>query len=343
MKNIQQLLAERLIDENHPTLESARCINSKQRRRPCTVCVEVCPHGVFETGRSPRWDLCENCDLCTVSCPARAIRPALIHLRRVLEVCQSAPPRLKIVCRQQNAQGELTLPCIASIPWEAIAYLALEGEVVFLQDCDGCAQKDVCLPVWQASLVRVEEFLGPARYARAVTVTADKTPLPPPAISRREIFSLLRERLKSAASAVIPVEETDSIDGLLYRRLLAKRLKMRQANGIEESFGWRTKTFSGACWGCGICARVCPSKAIETVTEDGAPHMAHSPWNCSGCGICEAVCLGGGGDGFRTEQVTDPLRPVLTQVTHPPCTNCGGPLRPGTGELCMDCVPKKRR
>lgn len=41
------------------------------------------------------------------------------------------------------------------------------------------------------------------------------------------------------------------------------------------------------CNGCGLCARACPTKALEM--QEGRAVVAH-PLACDYMGICEAVC-----------------------------------------------------
>ena len=42
------------------------------------------------------------------------------------------------------------------------------------------------------------------------------------------------------------------------------------------------------CKACGICAALCPQKALA-LDEDGKPYLKEDN-NCVGCGLCELRC-----------------------------------------------------
>ena len=339
---LQRYMMEKLIDEKHPTVEYEHCTNNKQRKKQCTVCQDVCSKSVMNLSRDIQWDDCENCNICAVQCPARAIKSSAINLGKLLELCQSKSGHVVITCRRrEKAEADLKLYCVASIPWEVIAYLALEKRVVILkQGCEDCEDQG-CLAAFEQTVARTEEFLGAEKYGESVRIIGEESLLPQaPEMSRRELFALFGKRSKDAIGSMLPDDGSVQLDGMVYRKLLTKRMKQLHDSGSEQAFGWSTRVFTENCWGCGICAKVCPHGALEVTEQEGKRYMAHSLWRCERCGICESVCLEAGMSGTRIEYVMNPMPPVLTALTYDTCRTCGSPVKTGK-PLCFDCAAKR--
>jgi len=335
-------MMEKLIDEKHPTVEYEHCTNNKQRKKQCTVCQDVCSKSVMNLSRDIQWDDCENCNICAVQCPARAIKSSAINLGKLLELCQSKSGHVVITCRRRKkVEADLKLYCVASISWEVIAYLALEKRVVILkQGCEDCEDQG-CLAAFEQTVARTEEFLGAEKYGESVRIIGEESLLPQsPEMSRRELFALFGKRSKDAIGSMLPDDGSVQLDGMVYRKLLTKRMKQLHDSGSEQAFGWSTRVFTENCWGCGICAKVCPHGALEVTECAGKRYMAHSLWRCERCGICESVCLEAGMSGTRIEYVMNPMPPVLTALTYDTCRTCGSPVKTGK-PLCFDCAAKR--
>lgn len=339
---LQQYLVGKFINEDHPTIEYEKCTNSRQRRKICTVCADICPKGVIGYRKGIEWDNCENCNICATQCPARAIKPSAINLGKLLEVYESSTEHVVIACRHRDSPADLKIYCISSTPWEVIAYLALEKKVVIVKrGCEEC-KNNSCLAAFEETIARAEEFLGAEKFKEQVQITQEDRLPDAPLMSRREMFALFSKRARNTARTVIPEDGSFQIDGMVYRKLLTKRIKELSEKGSEQTFGWRTRIFTEQCWGCGICAKVCPRGAIEVLDIDGAKYMSHSLWKCESCGICEGVCLENGISGVRVQYVKNPTKAIVTEITYDTCEVCGGAVKTGTGGLCIACAAKNK-
>lgn len=58
---------------------------------------------------------------------------------------------------------------------------------------------------------------------------------------------------------------------------------------VERARG-RLKLDMGRCVGCGVCAYICPNKAIEIVTVDERKLPAVDIGRCCFCGLCVDYC-----------------------------------------------------
>ena len=76
-----------------------------------------------------------------------------------------------------------------------------------------------------------------------------------------------------------------------------------------ETIGTISEIDEKKCVGCGLCADLCPYKAIEIVwkrTVVGEKLVAQvNKALCKGCGVCTASCRSGSVDlkGFTTEEI----------------------------------------
>lgn len=333
---LQQYLTGKLIHEEHPTIEYSNCTNNRQHRKACIVCRDVCPKSVIGRDGDIQWEKCENCNICATQCPSRAIKSSEINMRRLLEVFEAKGEHIVVTCRHSRT-ADLKLFCVASVPWEVIACLALDKNVVILkQGCESCEDSG-CLKAFDETIARVEEFLGAERYSKRIQIICEGE-LPPPAeISRRELFLLLGRKAKNVVASALSDDGSVKLDGMLYCKLLARRMKLSNEHGNKQAYGMRTLKFTEQCWGCGICVKVCPHQAITLMESDGEKYMAHALWKCAHCASCENACLEEGIKGIRVEYVTNPLEPILTAVDYGTCELCGSPVKPGVGGLCMKC------
>lgn len=340
MSMLREYLTRRLVFENHPALEQSRCLNRLQTRKSCTVCREVCPQGVF-AGDAPDWTRCDGCGVCAARCPSRAIRPAALFSERVLALAARPGTGTVLRCARREDAADLSVPCLAALPWELLALLALDGSLYLLSGaCADCPRLPL-LVHWEETLAELWTALGEERFVQCVHLLPESGKAPPEGLSRREAFSRWFSRSRAAAAGLLPEDASLTPDGMLSRRLLAWRLKQRGA--AAPALTLPLPQFTGACNGCGLCARLCPSQALHRLRgapEDsdrqiGVWHLAVIPWRCTDCGLCETVCPR---TGLRLEaQKVDLLTPRVHTVQGTACTRCGQPADGEADGLCPAC------
>jgi ferredoxin len=97
---------------------------------------------------------------------------------------------------------------------------------------------------------------------------------------------------------------------------------------------------TSACDGCGACAALCPTEALELDEGAATATLLHWPLWCTGCGACIARCP------RRALAARDPVPSVFLTVPRLPlataprrsCAACGRPVGAGSaGAVCPDC------
>lgn len=314
------------LEEDRPTLDRDRCFNRKQRKITCTTCTETCEHGVY-AGKEPDWTLCVNCGLCVAACPTRAIRPSSANLRAMLEVAESASEDVGFACERGGRTADMTVRCLAAVPWEMLACIALDHRVYL--DVTPCAEcpDERAQTLLAKSLASLQRFLGEEFYAEHVRLEA--VPEHAGALSRREAFTSMFKRGKRLAANLIPDDgEGTTIDGGIYERLLEAKLAALAAKNAGN-----TEAGSGDNEAAGEDGETRAQDNEATGAEPGEPGLAAAPaphlftldtlrisTDCWTCTVCEKLCPLGA---IVVDDSDDD--PGTRYLHHKPirCTQCG--------------------
>lgn len=329
--------------QDHPSANLMHCVNRSQRRLECRRCVEICPKQVYDANLSvaPDWDVCQNCGLCVTACPTRCLMPSPLNLKRHLLLAQRQG-NLSVSCEQAGEKADHVECCIAQMPWEMLACLALRGRLTL--DTHACAQcpHEDCLQLLNEQLEALRHFLGPQLWQERIVFAAkNESAAEREHVGRRSFFQNMAHGGKKAGMLAAQDVLGATTDGLVYRRLLAQRV--REFAG-EEKKAWTMKLpwFTDACYGCGICEKLCPNRAIEIGgEEDGRRTITLIPYKCTGCGVCAEVCREGGIEGVCSVRVKSLDRVRMISAPSASCARCGRAIRPETTDgYCAVCRQK---
>ena len=120
------------------------CLNTVQRKYPCSDCSDACPKSIDIAAKEISWRGCTNCNLCVTACPTQAIHESSASLDTALANAGSAGDVVVVACDQHKGQANVRAHCLASIPWELVAALALKKPVVLkVKACRECQNDDV--------------------------------------------------------------------------------------------------------------------------------------------------------------------------------------------------------
>ena len=124
--------------------------------------------------------------------------------------------------------------CIASLSWEALAYLALNKKIVLdLTPCGEC-ENDTCADQLRAELTRLVEFFGETMFEARFTLAyePDEAPYHVKELTRREMFEQVGHGSKSGTKQLLrmlPGLRADEDGGADFRLLLHQRTRQLKA------------------------------------------------------------------------------------------------------------------
>jgi NAD-dependent dihydropyrimidine dehydrogenase PreA subunit len=331
---MQKLFAK--ATENYPVI-SDNCIKNMQRHYSCSVCTDTCKEKVFmEDG--PHFGKCTNCNLCLVACPVQAILPPAFLMQQIIRNVETNKNYVHVYCRKRDGLGDVNISCLASLPWEIYAALALNKKVIIsLLPCNQCEYATFVISL----LNKIKETMGEDffrdHFSFSDNVINEK------GMSRREMLQSLKIEGWSAAEYVISFTNSFNSGGLFYRKYLLRKLLQPEYSHIGCS--WKSLVFYKDCWGCGLCATVCPNQAITIIEkEDGKSCLVNIPWRCTQCGLCKKYCPDNCIEGWKLLERSVLLKQkVFIDINTKYCPNCNKTMRPVTnGYFCYYCGHKER-
>lgn len=346
-----------LMKTTHPEVNRRQCWNLHPHRTPCTACKDICPYGdaIFTRPNLVKeWDECVDCGLCVSACRSRCISPSPEQVQRDVSGADTDNDTLWIGCEKSTRQNTMVRACISALPWEALAYLALNKKIVLdLTPCGEC-ENDACAAQLRSELTRLAEFFGPELFRSRFTLAYEQEDAPYQIknLSRREMFSFVSSSSREGSKHLLRMlpglrsEDSEWGSALDYRILLNQRMKQLKAAGGDNPlrFGVYLPVFTDKCFGCDRCAKACRSGALKfEELPDGRTRAVVTPWKCSECGVCVSACSNHGIEDLKLRQLTS-LGPVsVYKFQKTVCTSCGKAIAPNSADgLCSVCRIKAR-
>jgi ferredoxin len=346
-------------------LNGALCINLRHKERACAKCVACPTDAITITGTRVEFDAnkCVACGLCAAVCPTNAFTTQQTD-GAILDAFGDAAP-IEFACkrasgtRAPNVAGVMTLTCLARMSPDLLTALGAEHARVWLNDapCAACpigarthpqivAMVDAAthlLAAWNRgdALKRYTESETELIETRALQRAGDAE------ISRREMFSFFKSNLGRAAGLVVAASLGDATKSNASAPVnTMERARARLGAPTSEyvaSARFATLEVAAYCTACGLCAKICPSKAIEFRSKEGYFVLGFEPPKCIGveCSLCKMICPAHAitlSPGATREDVNARDQKVLRAGSLTVCVKCFTPFATEPGEsFCPAC------
>ncbi len=308
------------IDRSQVLLDTARCLYSQDQYSECAACFSICPVEAISTGKPPsiNTELCQSCLACIPACPVGAYR-ADDDISNLLNcVTHIEDQSVELLCglhphpetgADSESIGIQIHGCLAGLGTGALltlSALGLNRLILRADSCSTCKWHSLHPEIHQQA-EKANRFLSAWDSSNIITCS-DKIESPVerplwastnPPLSRRDLFRMMAKQGQVALARAMEngVTASKRQPGRDRLRLLSavSHLPSAQAasSGYLEGFNFATLTISGSCTACGVCGRVCPTKALRFEKNDEAMtySLTFSAQNCIGCDLCEHVCL----------------------------------------------------
>ncbi|WP_416137321.1 4Fe-4S dicluster domain-containing protein [Halomonas sp. HK25] len=305
---------------------ASRCLQAPPHPLACSRCLDACPaealafHEDVDGGMYLlASDACHGCGQCVPACPSEALVSAEVH---ALVTRQVEGEALHLGCHRAQGSAEVTrLHCLRALGPDLLAELAARatpGKVALAPagGCQGClaAPSDAHDNWRQAAeascLVSDAAADGDYRAARA-------------AVSRRDL-------LRGHPAPRLPAIPSDDAAPK------ARRLERQRAAAAMLGNARFAPTLPGltldanACLAHGVCARVCPTDALQ---ETAGGELVFDPLACLDCGHCLTACPEGA---LQKADSPGSTAVTLREAQRIDCFLCGRPFTPPGGDRARE-------
>lgn len=254
-----------------------RCLRFRSKNSRCDLCVQVCSSGAIKmhAGKPVRDEvLCENCGLCEVYCPTKAIEGRKKNI----------PYNLRYACSQAGPVVNSGLVvCLAGLTAvQILNWLSAETNrniKLYKGNCSECNFSQA-MEIWQQKhLKEVNNWLKLGGFNRGVNIIEQKRDS---ALSRRELLGWLTGKVVLQIDNLLP--DSGSQDQSEWEQIL------KVNKGIADKVPTRILKIAGNCEFCDVCHRICPLQALGKRKINSREELYWQGKECTECNLCLDTC-----------------------------------------------------
>ena len=305
------------------------CINNRHyiERIKCSKCRQICDAEAINADCTIELDKCIDCNICSSVCPTQTIRPPYSLIESIKHSFLGESNLVFIACNYSEfSSKDIVVTCIASLPWELLVILMSKGYLcIRTGECNKCKFRELR----QNRLEELKVHTSKIFFEKHIGFND----INPKEYTRRELANYFRMRIINDV-AFNPFQHNNTkSNSLYYRKLLINVLT--DNNYLREILRWTKPQFGEKCWGCCLCADVCPTGALFS----GNGTLYFIPWRCTECGICLSYCPEGAISGYEScDSYPHGKGYVLIKSNLTKCGNCGHVMKKWKNKYrCLYC------
>lgn len=353
-----------------PHLETQRCLHALDKYSECAACIGLCPTNAIETGKPPKLvaERCIHCFACLATCPTGAYRgddavPTLITAAgradaQVIElICEHHPAA---ETGSPEARGALRVRgCLAGLGTSAYLALTALGKTNVILRTDACDQCQLAVlqPQIKTQLEDARNLLQAWGHKNVLAEANNEQPkVKRPVweaensqLSRRDLFRLTSRQGQTGLARTLAQDDettTGRVPPRSRQRLLKALAHLPAGNETGDTAiaigGFAKLTVTTQCTACGVCARACPTGALQLAEGETSFQLTFTPQACTGCELCAHMCLPNALTVNRNPQLnevfgqTQPVTLLAGELKQ--CANCHARFASQSGDtLCPIC------
>ncbi|MFZ5945513.1 MAG: 4Fe-4S binding protein [Bacillota bacterium] len=355
-------IASLLENLNPVNVHEILCSRNITPKSSCHKCTDICPiKGISLKNNKPKIDNCISCGLCVSVCPNHVFKQDEDLL---LQVDPQKTQSLIITCPYcHNLAGEkykqhfTVIKCLNQLYPELLLKLSSRfAKVLVFYNTDRC--KD-CFPtpVFQPDITLGYENILEQDSFNLQFTQEFKEVLPhfkteSPAHDRRlffkSIFSGSQKASKNIINSTLSQLNIDVADQEKVKPLKRKYLSEALSKiTVNTPIKLPLKNLQiKKCNFCGVCSKLCPTKALKVIEEVNKKQIVFQPHLCTHCDICHDACFFKGlefsgnlsVDDFRSSQ-----QYIIASGERRSCKECEQDYYDSTGQLetCFLCSSLK--
>ncbi|WP_371361976.1 NAD(P)H-quinone oxidoreductase subunit I, chloroplastic [Sporomusa rhizae] len=317
------------------------CLNTRYKKMTCRRCARICSKGCISEKLEFDLSKCDECGLCMAVCPAEAIAGENYSRKDVENMLNMADSPLVLCCSRQDKQS--CWPCLGFLDTRLFLAMAYSGKgkrkvVVDNRRCSKCNPK--VADYLQRLLYNVNIFLhasgkSPIVQGQAVSNYPHKEKV----VSRRAFFGSLIGDVMTVITEVVR-SDGNPAELLPRQEFFSTYVKYHSFPEMMPTSLFNAISIGKSCHACGLCAKICPQKAIEIKEQGEVVDFYHRALTCTGCEVCVAHCP----QKAITLVPAHSLKITYVATHHMPrCPQCNKVYQPvGNNSLCFECLTNDR-